>query len=632
MVLLVRSLHTGSEPFQRTKLLTFQSQLKKLNCSILKLFLENKLNCSWKIINQILQFKDQKPKFIGSVTHGNKDITSPQKICEVMNNHFTDVGPKLAGKIPKSNVSFTKYLGRRIRNSIVLKETDPFEILSLISLLDPKKAVGYDGISCKTIKLLAYVISPILSDIFNHALQHGKFPDSFKVAKIIPLHKGGKSNVVNNYRPISILSTLSKLFEKVINKRLVDFFEKYNVINDFQFGFREGYSTTLALTEICDHFRNNLDNREITCGVFVDLAKAFDTVNHSILLTKLEHYGVRGNALSLLTSYLKNRTQFTQINHHASAKRNIVCGVPLGSVLGPLLFLVYVNDICNTSDFNVRLFADDTLLFMSSKEAHTLEYNVNLEIGKMQLWLQANKLSINISKTKYMIVSPKFKSSYEFKIELLGNLLEQVDSHKYLGVIIDDVLSWQPHTAMIAVKLSRLCGLMYKLRNYTYTAILKKVFYALVQPVIHYGLICWGSCSESIKRPIEILLNRILRCINFVKVRQMHVSDLYALSKVLTMKDAYKAEVCKFVYKVKQNAFPEIFSNYFSECRFIHNYSTRQALNKNFFLARKQKAMGQRSLQYRGTKFWNELPNSVKSANHFKAFVKLLTCHLIASY
>ena len=142
-----------------------------------------------------------------------------------------------------------------------------------------------------------------------------------------------------------------------------------------------------------------------------------------------------------------------------------------------------------------------------------------------------------------MILSPKFKSSYKFKIELLGNLLEQVDSHKYLGVIIDDVLSWQPHTAMIAVKLSRLCGLLYKLRNYTDTAILKKVFYALVQPVIHYGLICWGSCSESIKRRTEILLNRILRCTNFVKVRQMHVSDLYALSKVLTIKDAYKAEV-----------------------------------------------------------------------------------------
>ena len=149
-----------------------------------------------------------------------------KKICEVMNNHFTNVGPKLAGKIPKSNVSYTKYLGRRTCNSIVFKETDPFEIFSLISLLDPQKIVGHDGILCKTIKVLAYIIRPVLSDIFNQALQHGKFPVSFKITKIIPLHKGGKSNVVNNLGPISISSTQSKLFEKVINKRLVDFLEK----------------------------------------------------------------------------------------------------------------------------------------------------------------------------------------------------------------------------------------------------------------------------------------------------------------------------------------------------------------------------------------------------------------------
>ena len=161
---------------------------------------KNTAACFLKIINQILQFKHQQPKFIDSVTHGNKDIASPQKICEVMNNHFTDVGPKLAGKILKSNVFYTKYLGRHVYEILLcLMETDLFEIFSLISLLDSQKALHHDGKSCKTIKVLVYLISPILFNIFNHALKQGKFPDSFKVAKIIPLHKEGKSNVVNNY-------------------------------------------------------------------------------------------------------------------------------------------------------------------------------------------------------------------------------------------------------------------------------------------------------------------------------------------------------------------------------------------------------------------------------------------------
>ena len=195
--------------------------------------------------------------------------------------------------------------------------------------------------------------------------------------------------------------------------------------------------------------------------------------------------------------------------------------MPQASVLGPLLFLLHVNDICNVSNLNVRLFADNTFLFMSFKEAHTLEYNVNAEICKMQVWLQTNKLSINIFKTKYMILSPKFKSNYKSKIEILGDHLEQVDYHKYLGAIIDNALSWQPHTATIDVKLFGICGPLYKLRKYTNNAMLKEIFYAVVQSVIHYGLICLGSFSELITRPTEILLNRTLRCSNLVKVRLM---------------------------------------------------------------------------------------------------------------
>ena len=199
-------------------------------------------------------------------------------------------------------------------------------------------------------------------------MQLGIFPDKLKIAKIIPLHKGGKIDEINNYRPISILSSLSKIFEKVIKKRFIDFLKKHNVFSDYQFGFREGMSTTLALADICDQFQNALDNNEITCGIFIDLAKAFDTVNHSILLKKLIHYGIRGNAFELIKSYLNDRVQYMQINNFISSNKEILCGVPQGSVLGPLLFLLYVNDIQNASDFNIRLFADDTLLYFSKKK------------------------------------------------------------------------------------------------------------------------------------------------------------------------------------------------------------------------------------------------------------------------
>ena len=169
-------------------------------------------------------------------------------------------------------------------------------------------------------------------------MQFDIFPDKLKIAKIIPLHKGEKIDEINNYRPIFISSSLSKIFEKVMNKRFIDFLQKHNFISDYQFGFREGTPTTLALADICDQFQNALDNNEIICGIFIDLAKAFDTVNHSILLKKLKHYGIRGNAFELIKSYLNDRVQYVHINNLISSNKKILCGVPQGNVLGPLLF------------------------------------------------------------------------------------------------------------------------------------------------------------------------------------------------------------------------------------------------------------------------------------------------------
>ena len=522
-------------------------QYKAKICYYRQLFDSSKNNSAhtWRLINEIINHKNTEPKLPNSVTYHNTSITNLDDICNILNNYFVNIGTTLANSIPDYTNLTSTFLCNRSSNSIFLKDTDPEEILQIISSLNPKKAVGYDGISSKILQTLGYVISPILSNIFNKSMQLGIFPDKLKIAKVIPLHKGGKTDVINNYRPISILSSLSKIYEKIINNRLNNFLNKYNIISDYQFGFREGMSTTLALTDIYDQFQNNLDDGKITCGVFMDLAKAFDTVNHSILLTKLDHYGIRGNALHLIQSYLENRAQFVQINNHVSMNKTIMSGVPQGSVLGPTLFLVYVNDIQNVTNFEVRLFADDTLLYLSDKDSQTLEKNVNAELSKVQQWLDVNKLSLNISKTKYMILSPQFKEKHIYQIKLKENLLSKTENHKYLGVIIDENLSWKPHIMTITSKLSKLSGLLYKLRPFVNKQILMQVYYTLIYPNLLYGITCWGSCSKTASQPIQIIQNRILRCINMIGLRQIYVSELYILTNVLKVHDMYVLELCK---------------------------------------------------------------------------------------
>ena len=280
--------------------------------------------------------------------------------------------------------------------------------------------------------------------------------------------------------------------------------------------------------------------------------------------------------------------------------------------------------------FNIRLFTDHTLLYLSFKVVYTLQSNINNEIGKVELWLQENKLSINVSKTKYMTTSLNFKSNYNFKIELLGTAHQQLNFQKYFRVIIDDKLSWYEHITTVIAKLSNLCGLFYKLRNYVDRATLKKAYFALAQPVMHYGLICWGSCAKSIAILIKILINIILRCTNFVRLRQMHVTELYSLSNNLNLQDAYKTEVCKFMYSSKQNNLPNTFSNYIFEIQGMHTYDTKQVCSNNYFLSRKCKVMSQKTLYYQGVKLRNKLPALIKSASSLNAEAKFLKRFFIA--
>jgi len=283
----------------------------------------------------------------------------------------------------------------------------------------------------------------------------GIFPDALKLAKITPIYKAGDKSSITNYRPISVLNSFSKIYEKVFLNRLNDYLTSLNFFHDGQFGFRKNRSTQLALVSFLDTITEALDNNHYVISLFLDLSKAFDTIDHHILLRKMHNLGIRGVALEYIKSYLTNRFQCVTIDGTSSDLRGVICGVPQGSILGPILFLIYINDLQYCSSLlKLLLFADDTTLLYSSKNLDSLMAVVNRELLQLSEWFNLNKLSLNISKSNYMLFSSHKDISPILDVKIGHHVIQRVSSTKFLGVEIEDNLLWTNQIAKIEKKIS----------------------------------------------------------------------------------------------------------------------------------------------------------------------------------
>ena len=296
------------------------------------------------------------------------------------------MGPELAARIGREGEgSHLGYMGERVGGSLIWQPTTPMEVEELCRGLEPNKGVGWDGVSPRVIKGVAREIAGPLSAFYNYCIREGHYPACFKVARVVPVYKGEDPTQFSNYRPVSVLPVLSQIFERVLRARLEGFLDRERVLAPGQYGFRAGHSTAMAVLDMVERVRAAWAGGNVAAGVFVDLKKAFDTVDHRLLLSKLEHYGIRGSALALLESYLRDRSQYVVYGGVESGRGEVKCGVPQGSVLGPLFFLIYVNDMMKACEgLDLVLFADDTNIFAQDRDPGVLFGKVNRGMGGLQ--------------------------------------------------------------------------------------------------------------------------------------------------------------------------------------------------------------------------------------------------------
>ena len=401
--------------------------------------------------------------------------------------------------------------------------------------------------------------------MFNQCLLEGEFPKCLKIAEVIPIFKKGSATNVSNYRPISLLSQFDKIFEKIIYNRIIDFIEKYNLLSDHQFGFRQNSSTIHAVTYIYDNLIKNIDKGLYSCCIFLDLSKAFDTVDHHILLCKLKNYfGIQGKSLNLIKSYLTNRRQYTKISNNFSDELEINCGVPQGSCLGPLLFLLYINDLPLASQMNTTLYADDTYLMMSDLNLTSLQNRINIELKNIDFWLRKNKLSLNFSKSTFLLIhkqpSRTIKSTFEIKINDI--MLTRSPIVKYLGLFIDQNLNWIPHVKSLSFHLARYTGLFYKLKLYTNMDTMKLLYHSLINSKLQYGIIVWGATFKTYLSEVNVRINRVIRALSSSNL-YTPMSSLYKKLNLLKLEDLYKVELGKFMYLYYNKKTPKIFNSFF---------------------------------------------------------------------
>ena len=639
---LKRSIQTKNKLYhrkQKSKRLEYETIYKKYRNKLNKLLLlaeknhyeqrleENKCNLkgSWRVLRDIIH----KKKSVSSCSRfliNNKITSDKQAVANGFNSFFINTGANLAKSIPSDPRSPTTFIKRNPQSMAIMPiiQDDVINVIRNLKASSP----GWDSISAVVVKATYTCFIEPLTHILNLSVMYGVFPSELKLAKVIPLFKANDPMLFSNYRPVSVLPVFSEIFERIMYNQLLSFINKHKLLYSYQFGFRINHAPELALLCLAYKISDALESGEYVLGLFLDFSKAFDTVNHEILFAKLEFLGIRGVCLQWFRSYLSEREQYVVYNDTSSSKQRITCGVPQGSILGPLLFLLYINDLANASDVIFSLlFADDSNMFISGKNPNDLVIRMNTEIVKVVDWLKINKLSLNLKKTHFIIFrKSRQKLNLENELFIDGIKIEMKTHTKFLGVLIDQHLTFEEHCKFIKGKIARGIGILYKGKKYLNQKSLLNMYYAFIYPYFTYCITVWGNTFSYILDPLMKLQKRALRLVDGAR-KYDHTAPIFEKYELLNLRNLYIYCVQIFLYKHHQEILPEVFSHFFEMNNAVHEYYTRQ--EKHFHVPLCKSVQKSKCLKSSGVKIYNYMIEHMNYNCSFVSFKYVLKRHLL---
>jgi len=585
-------------------------------------YFNNLISCSsnrnktiWNIINSSINKKTTNHN-IASISVGGKTTYNGQTIAETFNKHFVSTArdmltTKLKINTPTNHANPIHFL-RRVFNHpfppININYISTTELEHITKTLKTKNSHGYDEISTKILKSSIYYISSPLTYIINRMLSTSTFPNRLKFSVVKPLFKTGEKMCISNYRPISLLTSFSKIFEKVISNRLLQHINNNQILTSAQFGFRHKLSTEMASYTLTQEILTALNNKIKVGGIFCDLHKAFDCVNHNILLSKMEFYGIAGKANTLIKSYLQNRYQRVQIKkdtiNYCSGWELITDGVPQGSILGPLFFLLYINDLPNAiSDLSTPiLFADDTSLIISNPDSLQFEKDVNTVIQTIHKWFHNNLLFLNFEKTQFLQFLTKNTKVAKLHLTYNNIKISNTEHSKFLGLTINNRLSWKSHIDLMIPKLNTATYVIRSLKQILNLETLKKAYFSFAHSILSYGIIFWGISNYS--NNIFKIQKRIIRIIMNVDSKTS-CRNLFKQLGILPLQSQYIFSLMMFMAKNR-----ELFVSNSN----VHNFPTRS--QNDLHLPNANLSVFQKGVYFSGVKIFNNLPTDLKQTSY----------------